>query len=764
MKDPLQTERSPWDILGITSDVSRQELDQALISALRNGVPGHVANRARQDMLDPMTRAWWKLLEYPSDALDQLPVNPMQDPSALELSNRIATCSAWETHLREVYPAADGTTHCLAVLFYWSVLAEEERLTLSAESQTGTSLSFPAALFDVWRGSIAYWSMLLVTPDFWRNGIGISNSEEEVALKQTLKEALHNRLQDQAQAFSSNSAITAEYRKLQTTLAAELDSARAIAKYGAKTEKGTIRAGLMGLERLGYLEQLRKLVDERHQQYPNDQNTSEVRGWLSVHLDIHTLIRNDKPDEALARIEGLPATDQRSAEVCELRARALFQQGKHRAEVGKIQVALECWQNALGAGHLPKELRKQVESEVISTCHSRATTLQDKQPDEAIAMLELGLRLVPDSTKLKECLAEILTGRAITVCVQEQTKVDAAVKKKEAQAFEHLRQETLPKVRQAVHDLEWAADLGSARAKENLIAAQSFLESLEGEGLSAKVLERSLPETMLRLLAEARVAADAKGDHEAVRSLKRAVRIRLPSKDAAMKRALAAYLCNQAVELANEVVHRLDATKRELDSIFKSLFEPSRTRDSDRRCANCGSSGKYLGYGREEELQVLQTHDGKRATVCAECSGKITHLQFDLVCADMHFGNKIRLAEQEIIAAIAIDPSYSHASEQLQSVRAFMQQCGIKSYKPRLTAWIGNLGGNIRGGLKSNVKAAFSYALVLGLYVGADYGSVWLFHTKPGTVFVLLFVAVPPLIALCSWLSSKWNEISRPRW
>ncbi len=669
MKDPLQTEKAPWEILGIKPDVSRQELDKALMTARRNGVPAHVADQARKDMLDPITRAWWRLLEYPSEALAQLPVNPAHAPSALEPLKRLATASAWETHFIDTYPADYSTAHCLAILFYWGTFHHAQQLANSAKEHGVSRQLDPKMLAETWRGAIAYWAMLIEMPNFWRNGVGISTTEEPV-LKQKLRDALQNRLQEQAQQFSGHAAIVAECKELQVALSAELESANAISQYEATMQRGTIRGGLIMLGRLGYLDTMRTLVEERYEQYPNDDKTEKVRAFLSRYLRIDTLIRNNKPDEALVAIKKLSSTEIKSREVSELSARALLVQGKHRAEVGKIQDALVSWQTALKIGNVSKKLKTEIESEVVSSCNSRAAALQQKQLDDAIAILDLGMELVPKSKRLAETLAELLTRRSIATCNEEQKKIEAA-QKRGPQAVPAAVKTATPIIEKAVNDLSRAAELGSDRARENVETARQLLNALKsgfanggGIGQSGK----PFPKKLTDLLTKAKDAGEKGNWGAAIGHLREALKVEGFETDDQIQKNLVVCLANHAIDQVNRAIEKLNKEAKDRGNLPEMLADNLKrgSRLHPDSCAMCGKS-QYQSSG--ESWYSFKLPDGTSAPLCEKCKGMIESVLSGPVKPSAEAVRMLRTAQSELEEASRLDPSNEHVEKNLNDVR-----------------------------------------------------------------------------------------------
>ena len=100
-----------------------------------------------------------------------------------------------------------------------------------------------------------------------------------------------------------------------------------------------------------------------------------------------------------------------------------------------------------------------------------------------------------------------------------------------------------------VADLERAARLGSPRAKENLDAARAFLQSLEGSGLSANVIE-------------AQKAAKTQDWSKAITCLQDALREPSLKDNAELKSFLGDCYANRGIDACNQEQARLEAAQQ----------------------------------------------------------------------------------------------------------------------------------------------------------------------------------------------------------
>lgn len=684
MRDPLQSEQTPAEVLGIEPSASPDEIKKAFMAALARRVPANKAKAAFDALGDPVERAWHRLMQYRPEALSQLIPNILHDASALQCEKRRATASAWEQQFQTNFPDP-WKAHSLAVLWYWWAVDHDRNLTANLEECADGRAGLAADLDVVWSKAIAYWSLLLETPEVWKDGLGLIPQQAE-QLRKKIRETLRNRLLDQAQRFSAYGAVSAQYRKLELALTTELDSAKGVSEYGAKTAKGRIRAGVLMLRQMGLLDRIRGLVEESLQKAPGNGPLVKLQGLLSPYLPISVLIQNGKPDEALNEITNLSAKEQSLPEVSGLRVRALLLQGQHRASVGQSGNAIASWESALQTPSTPKELREKIEAEVIAHCHSRATSLQDKQQDEAIAVLELGLGLVTHAQKLKETLGELLTRRAVVACNEVQDKIKAA-RKQSLKAAQQTASALIPQFEQGIKDLQRASSLGSKRATENLATATDVLAALKNGTHVA--FEAEMPPEVQHLQAKAKQAADNEDWSAAIGLLCDALKVLSDQDKWPIKRQLAVYLSNDAVGRANRAVEMLNKVgaerKRAIGLIWGELH------------SDPAYSGPY------ETLRIFQTPR------CARCNHEISDAYFNVttpakhtrsICQQCWSDMKRRLdeaskpckhssqvlellqyAEQQCLESLELDGNNQRASDNLAAIRETMSNCSIQSNK-----------------------------------------------------------------------------------
>lgn len=472
MKDPLQTEQTPYEVLGIERGASAAEVDRAFMGALRERLPYNKAKNAKDALQRPERRAWYDLLEYDREALAESDSSALDDLSVLDPVRRAATAQRWQKALKRSFPDL-VLVHSLGVFWYWWAKHEEERFSamLGAAMEGGSTageltkvgllrqirradggdcdpsggaacghrdcawrqdcLSSAPSLPKMWEAVIAYWSLLASAREFWDGRFGLTAQEVE-ALRERFVSSLRNELLDLAQHYdrlrvrlkgaASPGSLAEQYRALELCLTVELKTARSLAEVGVRTQQGKFSCGALMLRRMGLLGAARSQVAAALSKRRSSGHLQRLRDTLSSHSTIAVLVQQSKPEAALRAIADLPSTVQKSKDVRNLRVQALHMLAKQKASLDSMDEALSAWDEALRSGH-DKGLATEIRSEIASTCHARAAAMQRTRRDEAIGLLEKALALAGDDS-LKATLAELLTERGVTHFREGQKKAD----------------------------------------------------------------------------------------------------------------------------------------------------------------------------------------------------------------------------------------------------------------------------------------------------------------------------------------------------
>lgn len=500
MKDPLQRQQTPYELLGVGRDASAADIDKAFKLALVKRVNVQKLTGARVALERPVDRAVLDLLHYDDAVAARLSPDPRTDASALDPPRRAATAAAWESQLRRAFPDY-GIVHALAVLWYWWALSESERM---AEDPSAT---FDPPLPDLWRNAIACWAMVVAGDDFWQSQTFVPRDHVPA-----VQSALGDRLAADVHRFSQISSAQAEmFHRCELTLKNEIRTAKALAAAELRANRGRLACGALMLERMGLLAKVRQQIVAALEQSPGNAALTALRDALSPFSAIAALIESKQLQAAIDEIDRLPPAERDAKEVWKLESRALFERGRQEASLGNVDAALDLWKKAL-AHATTEDGKRIIHEEVVNTIQTKAAALQGRQQDEAIRILDHALRVVR-SQKLELTLGEILTSRGVGAIIEAQ---------KQDQREEAVGPEVVKAAEKGVADLERAVKLGSKRAEEQLAAARNILASLIGG-----IVDDSGPAvspSIRTLITQAGQASEEKEWATAIDLLRRALR------------------------------------------------------------------------------------------------------------------------------------------------------------------------------------------------------------------------------------------------
>ncbi|MCK5651919.1 MAG: hypothetical protein KAJ42_11095, partial [Gemmatimonadetes bacterium] len=535
MKDPLSAQPSPYEILEIDRSAGPAEIDTAFKQGLVKRVNVSKLTGAKKVLERPVDRALLDLFHYDPDTLARLDPDPGRNVASLQLPARKGTADAWEEQLRQSFPDY-ALAHALAVFWYWWAIHEAERL--AGEQQPDASRSDPPC-DALWENAIAYWAMVITSDDFWAEQDFVA---EDIVpeVRSRLAERLPADLQRFAQLHrdAGFDDLGDGYRQLELVLATEVKTARALAEAEYQTSEGTLWCGALMLGRLGLLETIREQVNEDLARNRRDESLLSLSRALSPYFRISALIDRKQPQAALDAIEELAGSQRSSPEVQSLEAGALLDLGRQEESLERIHEALAYWKRALSLDVTDTE-KEPIREAVVESSLARAAALQSKRRAEAIKILDAALKLV-ESEQLERTLAELLTSRGVDTVVKAQEKYE-----KEG---EDGKPKLIKATKRGLKDLERAASLGSARAREQAEAARGLLAGLEGGGIPVDV-----PPRVQSLLTEAAEAASREEMGDAVEKLREALELVDSSSGAAemIRKTLSAALSGRAVSLAN---------------------------------------------------------------------------------------------------------------------------------------------------------------------------------------------------------------------
>lgn len=466
-------------------------------------------------------------------------------------------------------------------------------------------------------------------------------------------------------ALDATDALPRQYRTLVLALERERKTAKAVADAGVKMAGGRLCCGVILLRRFGLVDSVRAAAEKTR--------SRALLDALSRYAPVSMLVDAGKPQEALDLIESLPAKDKKTDEICDLRARALRLLGKQQASLHRYALALDTWGTALKEAR-DADLRRSLSEDIVNTAASQALALEKSRRDDAIDLLDKAVALVND-TKLRDRLADLLTQRGINNFLEGEKQVDAAVPAyvepivREAiraagdrnwdRAIEKLREalKTRPphgqadadpgadaaiaRCRQAVADLERAAQLGSKRAREQLDAAKSHAADW-GAGWQDRLTQR-----------------------------------------------LSTYLTNRAVDRANRSIEVYNEAARRHQAYIETVAaggggafggNPELAAMAQRLgiALPPGMGGGCCVPGCHGDPQyTMTTAGGRKCSLCAHHAE-----EFRTPPRPAEALNLLRGAEADLLEALKLSPASEHARSNLEVVHKALRDVGEAPRRP----------------------------------------------------------------------------------
>jgi tetratricopeptide (TPR) repeat protein len=710
MKDPLQTEPTHYEVLGVNRGATPEEIEQAFRAGVAKRVNPQKLLMARQALAQPVERAMLDLFQYDPAVLDRLSPNPLRHPALLDLANRRATAAEWEKQLKRAFPDP-AIAHALGVLWYWTAVAEETRL---ADAKAELPVD------ELWKPAIACWGMVLAGSE-GRAPAGGPAISKEVAARVT--DGLRSRLLDQAQKRQR-----ARYQEMELALVTEIRTAKEIAAAGIRNEKGTISCGPLMLGRIGILDSVREQVESGALRQPGNTRLAALRDSLSPFSGISALLSAQKPQAAADAIEALPSGDRARGEVQRLKARAYLEIGKQQASLGQVDEALGAWRQALACKNA-EEVGKTVRAEVVTFCQQRAAAIQSTERERAMEILEHGLRIVEKDEKLSLTLAEMLVSRAIGILNAAHEKVE----KGDAAAA----REAIKEIERGIADLDRAEKLGSERARENAATARRMLQAVKSGGTGA--VGKAAP-----ALKAANEAAE-KGDWPvAVKSLRAALKAAPADARDQLRKNLAVALSNGAIGAANRAMSMINSAANAPNEALQFVFEQMRKNRFQSGCAICSKeqwqSDAWYTLNIPETadpfgLPSLVKPDTIEVHICGTCRDAMQKMASTRSAPPAEAFKLLDGARADLKEATKLDPANENARSSLKSIEETIGQVKelrkqAKGSKKSDGTWVGVVVWIlIIAGISNEKTAPFAWGLIV-LYFIVQF-LIWLASLVP---------------------------------
>lgn len=421
MRDPLQPSRSPYEVLGLERDATREQIRAAFVVSMKRDPQG--AGEARRTLGDPIRRAMVDLFEYDPRVFPRLRYNPVGDP--LSDARRTDTLRSWEEICRAQFPDLQ-LIHALAVFWYWWLdyfyrqFQENPRFTLPTFSP----------LPIMFERLFACWATLLIEDSFWQ----FPDVTDIEALKRSVQDRLLRLVRQMAilyEAERNEPEITRRLQDMETLLDYEQYAARLMRNADVQTTSGRkIACGWLMLFYMGHLSNTRvaleAVIRESQIQDPMLHIRQRAREALSPTGYARYLLEQDNARTDAERLEArarstsrsvakVSSQDQLSEDTREesdirhalrlldsdpvpvetverrtLRAEILLALGRQEARHREYTDAIEHWSAAipLASG----ETRVRIQQMIVGLCQERVEAWGSTSPDRAIELMEHALR------------------------------------------------------------------------------------------------------------------------------------------------------------------------------------------------------------------------------------------------------------------------------------------------------------------------------------------------------------------------------------
>lgn len=560
MKDPLHIEQTPYEVLGVDITAGKEEIEAAAEQAFVNRVPpGKVVNN-RTRLLNLEKRALVDIFHYHGPFLRQL-VPPVSKDQSKLLVKRKEVADAWENINRKNFPHSPSV-HSLAVLWYHWTQYEEEKRRAVAEGKPfpeQKGLTEAPTLEELWSNTIAYWTMIINSADFWEAWRDSRPGAEVSALRQRLESHFSNLLQSFAERDRkahgenappgnwgrlANSSLS-PYRELECSWGSEMITARNMRRANITIsvggEKVQLCSGRLILEKVDLLAEARREINLRLSGDRDDKLLKQVSNGLSDSWKMAHLLMLNNYDAVIEEYRALPAAGKRSDEALALAAEAYREKGKQLFEGDEFKAAFERWAQGFETGRQLEETA----AVITEKTGLKVSALRNSEPEAAVNLLEQALELVkqydPDQERRRN-LEQHLGQTLNIIAVRMTNDILEQLKKEQVD-----RGKVIAVLKQSLPYLERAVALGYRDAKKNLGETRKLIEQLEVISPQEKViLERIKTLVEAGKLDEAIALLETLGGEAA--------------------RALLPELLNQrAVKNANIALKNLENLKKERD-------------------------------------------------------------------------------------------------------------------------------------------------------------------------------------------------------
>jgi tetratricopeptide (TPR) repeat protein len=484
MKDPLCIKETPYEVLNLEVNVDKKAIDTAFKKYIASGLSIEKAKEAWSNLSKPLERSLVDVFLYNKDYIDQLVPHIVTGDVSRLLDQRNNTALAWSNIQKKLFPHF-GSTHSLAVLWYsWAIYCEEEQWAniIKASFNKKENLPKTPLLNHLWANTISNWVFLINCKDFWIDWTKLKQYSSSDLIAESLPQRLENHFINLFNGFSEryrsigDNISIRRYQEYENLFTLEMKTAKNLFNEGISITKNgiefTLCCGRIMLEQLDLLSMVMKQLEENLESSSHKNRLRALITALSPFANIAALIENKKFDEAIYTIESLTTEEKRDREVLHLLVKAYLGKGKQCFSLNNYKDAMSSWEKAFEV----KTLREEVEQVIVNNCNSKAISLQRSDPDTAIIVLEMGIKII-DSAALKNILSVIYCSRGVTRILEAQN-----VQKKEQQEWidkNGIKKEVSSEIEKGVDDLRKAVEFDSSNshARNELKIAEEIFNS-----------------------------------------------------------------------------------------------------------------------------------------------------------------------------------------------------------------------------------------------------------------------------------------------
>jgi len=437
MKDPLDKRKTFYEILDIPYDTRSSQLTKAYRkAAIAKKHKKNEIRKAHKKLSDPVDRTFEDLFLYNDHFLEKLQFNKNDNSQLLSKRNELA--KEWWDIQKKRFPNYNSA-HSLALLwYYWTMYYEEEQLAKIQGRDFKKIANLPKTppSKELWSNTISNWAHLLNSKDFWtywvesKKEAGITLSKNDI---DTLTKKVNGHFFDIFQNFCmKHKENSQKYKDYEHMFSTENKTARQLSEAGLQIPKEgryvNISCGQIMLEQIEKLDYIRQQLNSLKIRYVNNPSfidkVNNLLNTLSPYYNISFQIDKGRCDEAIKLIEKLPPSEQNKKEVLQLLAKAYSQKGEKLLSLDKYSEAFKIWEKSINTGKKYEEQQEktygitrgsfygEIKKQIVSKAEAKAASLQNKDPDNSIYILESAIKLV-QSTELKETLANIYNLRGL---------------------------------------------------------------------------------------------------------------------------------------------------------------------------------------------------------------------------------------------------------------------------------------------------------------------------------------------------------------